>query len=581
MDQLGISNTSNMKIGLLAMHRQQALEAEIEAQQMSKDIRLKEKSEQKKKKKAEKVKVKMNMEMGYFKAVKGEFNIKESLTTSMGYETIFEYLGSYGPFQKRIHFLASLPAIMTAFHRLIGVFILAEPSFRCNLPDEDENYENTTLSFINTTYTCTRPGDEPNSTVACDQWVYDNSTYENSLVTEFDLVCDEAWLVPTGQSMVMLGDLLGSVVFGILSDRYGRKPTFFVSLVLQLVFGLVLAFLHNVIAFMVVRVAIGMATAGVFTTAYVIGVELVGPDKRLFAGVLIEFFWSVGYGILALAAYFIRDWRTLQISVTVPGALFLCYWWFIPESARWLMSEGRMEETKAVIEKAAKVNKVHIPDDVLASALKSVENEQQVGFSVRDLLKCPRMTIRALLVFFNWYAACCSFYGISLSTSSLGGNDHLNFFLVGVVELPAYAMLLLTLNKMGRVPILCASVLLGGLAHLSELLVPAGMTWLTVTLAMIGKFAVTMGFVVDFIITMEMFPTVIRNIAVGMGATCARFGSLVSPYIFLLAAYWHPLPQVIFGVQLLLAAIMTFGLPETLHKELPDTIEQGEKFGLE
>jgi OCT family organic cation transporter-like MFS transporter 4/5 len=54
------------------------------------------------------------------------------------------------------------------------------------------------------------------------------------------------------------------------------------------------------------------------------------------------------------------------------------------------------------------------------------------------------------------------YYGLSLNTSNLGGNDYLNFLISGAVEVPAYAFLLFSLNRLGRKAVLCGCMLAGG-----------------------------------------------------------------------------------------------------------------------
>lgn len=55
--------------------------------------------------------------------------------------------------------------------------------------------------------------------------------------------------------------------------------------------------------------------------------ELVGPKRRMFAGVAFQLFFTAGFLVTAGAAYFIRDWRFLQIALTLPGIIFFTYWW--------------------------------------------------------------------------------------------------------------------------------------------------------------------------------------------------------------------------------------------------------------
>ena len=60
--------------------------------------------------------------------------------------------------------------------------------------------------------------------------------FGSSAVMEWNLVCEDKQWRAFAQSFFMLGVLLGSYFFGDLSDRFGRKPTFFVSVVLQVQF---------------------------------------------------------------------------------------------------------------------------------------------------------------------------------------------------------------------------------------------------------------------------------------------------------------------------------------------------------
>ena len=57
------------------------------------------------------------------------------------------------------------------------------------------------------------------------------------------------------------------------------------------------------------------------------GLELVGPSKRMFCGISIEFFFAGGGALLGGIAYLIRNWRTLQLVIYVPGFIFLTYFW--------------------------------------------------------------------------------------------------------------------------------------------------------------------------------------------------------------------------------------------------------------
>ncbi|KAK2090122.1 hypothetical protein P7K49_031378 [Saguinus oedipus] len=70
--------------------------------------------------------------------------------------------------------------------------------------------------------------------------------------------------------------------------------------------------------------------------------------------------------VLAGLAYCFRSWRLLQVTGTAPGFLLFFYIWVLPESARWLLTQGRMDEAKQLIQKAASVNRRKLSPELLS-----------------------------------------------------------------------------------------------------------------------------------------------------------------------------------------------------------------------
>ncbi|XP_015589763.1 organic cation transporter protein isoform X2 [Cephus cinctus] len=518
----------------------------------------------------------------------------------MAYDDVILHMGEFGRYQRRIYLLLCLPAISCAFHKLAGVFLGAKMDSRCLLPYE--NPENVTFllppEIINISYPwdekmngwsqCERwkdanltdmiVGREP---VQCETYVYDRRSYKSTTTSEWNLVCDDAWLRATGDSLFMVGVMLGSMIFGGLSDRFGRRPIFFLSLVIQLVGGILVAVAPEFISYIIFRLIVGSTTSGVFLVAYVIALEMVGPKKRLVAGVGCQLFFTTGYIMTAGFAYFITDWRMLQIAITIPSFAFLLYWWFIPESARWLLTKGRHQEAKDILQKASLENGVELPrdtlDDLLSSDSESTPDVRKP--SLFDLFRYPNLRRKSILLFFNWLVNSGTYYGLSWNSSNLGGNEYLNFVISGLVEVPAYTFLIFTLNRWGRKVILCGCMLMSGVALLATLFVPQDMPWLLVGLAMFAKLAITSSYGAIYVFTAEQYPTVIRNVGLGASSTFARIGGVIAPYINHLSEFWTPLPLVIFGSCAFLGGLMSLLLPETLNKKLPESIQDGEKFG--
>ncbi|XP_058118107.1 organic cation transporter protein-like [Anopheles ziemanni] len=525
----------------------------------------------------------------------------------MAYDDILQHLGGFGRYQRRIYVLLCLPAISCAFHKLAGVFLLAAPDYRCRLPYELENAsyamppERLTMAYpidtltkkystcnyldANFTEDYWTGGIPAGGVRPCDHWVYDRSKFESSTVTDWDMVCDRNWLRASADSLFMVGVMLGSIGFGYLSDKYGRKPIFFASLVLQVVFGVLAGVAPEFFTYTLARMVVGATTSGVFLVAYVIAMEMVGPNDRLYAGVVCMMFFSVGYMLTAGFAYFIHGWRMLQIALTLPGILFLCYWWFVPESARWLLSNGRPTEAIKLILKAADCNKLTVPQDALDKLVEEDKSQQQQENanepkpSLLDIFKYPNLRQKALLIFFDWFVNSLTYYGLSWNTNNLGGNPLLNFVISGAVEIPAYSFLLVTLNRWGRRTILCGCMIFAGTMLLLTMIVPASEQWLIVVLAMLGKMAITSSYGTVYVFSAEQFPTVIRNVALGAASTSARVGGILAPYFNLLGDYWQPLPLLIFGALAFIGGVLSLLLPETHNQKLPETIADGENFG--
>ncbi|QQP55598.1 Organic cation transporter 1like, partial [Caligus rogercresseyi] len=87
-----------------------------------------------------------------------------------------------------------------------------------------------------------------------------------------------------------------------------------------------------------------------------------GPGYRTFAGMMICMFFAVSLMILAGLAYIFNSWFSLAIVTSAPFVLLFSYWFFVPESPRWLLSYNRVEEAEVIIQKIAKWNNKDIPD---------------------------------------------------------------------------------------------------------------------------------------------------------------------------------------------------------------------------
>ena len=122
-----------------------------------------------------------------------------------------------------------------------------------------------------------------------------------------------------------------------------QKTIIFTSVALTL-FSTALSFSDSMVTFIVLRVAVAICGISLWTTLYVYMMEMVGGKWKTYLGIGFEFPWALAYSVLPGIAYAQRNWRNLQLIISVPPVILLFVYWFVPESPRWLISQGRQEE---------------------------------------------------------------------------------------------------------------------------------------------------------------------------------------------------------------------------------------------
>lgn len=282
-------------------------------------------------------------------------------------------------------------------------------------------------------------------------------------------------------------------------------------------------------------------------------------------------FSSGGFMLTGIFAYFIHDWRQLQMGLTIPGAFFLVYWWVMPESARWLLANNRKKSAVHQIQRIASSNQVGLPQEFLDEIVEveAESSEDSASISLLELFMSPDMRTKALVIFFDWFVISEAYYGLSWSTgSSLSGDPVLNHVLSGAVEVFGYIFLLFTLDRFSRRKILAGNLVFAGMALLFSLIVPQDETWLVITLTMMAKMSVTASYGTIYLFSIEQFPAAVRNVALGAASVAAKIGGVSAPYLIYMSKYWHPLPILIFGSTALLGGLLTTLLPEAINPEM-------------
>ncbi|XP_041659516.1 solute carrier family 22 member 5-like [Cheilinus undulatus] len=489
------------------------------------------------------------------------------------------FLGDYGHFQILIIVLLSLSVASCGYMGVIVVFVSDTPDHHCkvsiNFTRNGTGVERAS-SWIGPDG-CSRYKVTGNETERCvDGWEFSTERYSSTIVSEWDLVCENAWKVPFSTSLFFVGVLIGSLTSGHLSDRFGRKPVFFVALFLHAVAILIQATSIDWVMFCILSCVRGISQISIYVTSIVLGSEMLSQSARLSYTVMgHSVAFGLGYALLPLVAYFTRGWRMLLVAGAIPSLLFLPAWWVIPESPRWLLQKGRVKEAELVIRNAAKKNRVSAPEVIFtAGECLELNSEEEHTYTYLDLIRTPNMRNITILGVIIWFLVTMVYFGISLNTSNLHGNIYLNCFFSATIEIVASVATWLLVAHVPRPTLVSSAMIFCGILLLIIQLVPEDLPVMFQVLALVGKMGVSGAYTFIFVIFTELLPTVVRNMGLGVVSTAARIGSIICPFVIYAGVYNKILPYIIFGTISLMAAAFSMLLPDTRNSRLPDLICQ-------
>ncbi|XP_008319929.1 solute carrier family 22 member 15 [Cynoglossus semilaevis] len=460
----------------------------------------------------------------------------------MDIEGAFRVVGEFGSYQKRAVALLALTQVYMAFQSMLIVLVGATPSYRV----EEEH-----IIF---------------------------TEKMDSIVTEWFLVKHESYKVGLAGSLFFAGLLVGNVVFGPLSDKIGRRPIYLTGLFFEVIFGYVTAFAPSYEVFAVSRLLVGLMNGGIGLVGFVLTQEYVGKSYWAMTGTLISMSFAIGIALFGALGYYIQPWRNLASAANTTGVIFFLFSVFLPESPRWLYSQGQTVRAEEVMCYIAQRNGNTAKNLTLqrVAAPKTGPSDRK-GAGVLQLVVHPVLRLRTMVLMYVWYACSLVYYGLTLGASETSGNRYVNVAMYGLVELPAYPLCIYFINKhwAGRRKSMASFLCLAGSACLCTILVPENTgTLVSVTsLALLGKLMVSAAFNIAYVYTSELYPTVIRNAGLGVCSMSCRVGGILAPFVPSMRALHTSMPFVVFCLSGLSAGCLGLLLPETLNGPTAETLE--------
>uniref|UniRef100_A0A670Z1P3 Major facilitator superfamily (MFS) profile domain-containing protein n=1 Tax=Pseudonaja textilis TaxID=8673 RepID=A0A670Z1P3_PSETE len=509
----------------------------------------------------------------------------------MTFADILDNVGGMGRFQRMMVSFLAIPLMMLASHNLLQNFTAGIPQHHCQIriaisvptdanrrPEQCRRFTAPQWRFLDPNATLSN--ETVFDTEACeDGWTYDRSLFSNTIVSEWNLVCESRSLRQMAQSLYMAGVLIGSLLIGNLSDR----KSLIVWCYLQMgVAGAGTAFAPNFTIYCILRFLCGMAMSGISLNSVSLCMEWIPSKYRAIVGTTNGYSYTTGQFILAGVAYLIRDWRWLQLAVSLPFFVFFLYSWFFVESARWLAISGNHEKAVQGLKKAAWINgkkeegnKLSV--EVLKGSMQAEGSSVKSRHSMADLVRTPGMRKISFGVSFFWFATSFAYYGLAMDLQNFNFNIYLAQLVFGVVDIPSKFISVITIMYVGRRFSQALSLIMAGVCILANIFVPQDLSTLRMIFAVVGKGSLAASFNCAYIFSGELFPTIIRQSGMGLGGTMARIGSMAAPLVRMSGEFFPPLPLIIYGAAPILSGILTCFLPETRNTPLPETIEQVER----
>lgn len=375
---------------------------------------------------------------------------------------------------------------------------------------------------------------------------------------------ESSWLASVG----FIGMALGATFGGLLADKFGRRQIFALTL---LVYGLATgasALATSLTLLIILRFFIGLGLGAELPVASTLISEFAPLKVRGRLVVLLEAFWAVGWILAAVIGTFVvgasqSGWRWALALGMVPAAYALVVRLKLPESVRFLETQGRHEEAEKVV--ASFEAEVDDADIDRSTPAPTYSEEDITATSIWS----KSLRGRTLALWTIWFCVNLSYYGAFIWIPSLLVADGFSLvksfsftLIITLAQLPGYAAAAWLIEVWGRrstlATFLVGSALSAGLygfAGSEAMIILAGCLLSFFNLGAWGAL---------YAIGPELYPTALRGRGTGAAAGFGRLASILAPLIVppLIATAGAGWLFVLFAAAFAIAALAALSLPE-------------------
>ncbi len=348
----------------------------------------------------------------------------------------------------------------------------------------------------------------------------------------------KAWGLSSAQmgyigSAGLIGMALGAVLAGTAADRIGRRNLFAATLVLYSIATGLCGLAWNFESLLAFRFLVGFGLGGQLPVAVTLMTEYSPPDKRGRFIVLLESFWGLGWLAAALVAYLViphYGWQAAFLIGSLPALYVFQVWRGVPESVRYLVDKGRVQEAHHLVCQLEKAAGLAVADEAV---LPPKQEQTRAAFS--DIW--GRAFIRrTLMLWLLWFGIVYSYYGIFTWLPSLlvgQGYTVLKSFeavlWMTLAQLPGYFAAAYLVDKIGRK--LTLSGFLAACALCAYFFGQGGSETMLLVWGSLMSFFNLGAWGVVYTYTPELYPTRIRALGSGWAAAVGRIGGILAPTV--------------------------------------------------
>jgi putative MFS transporter len=396
------------------------------------------------------------------------------------------------------------------------------------------------------------------------------------MIDEYRVSNARASLLPFS---ALVGTVVGSVIWGIIADIYGRKASILLSAVMFVgtsICGAMPSLNWNIFMCFLM----GAAAGGMLPVTYALLAEMMPSKHRGWSLVLVGGLGSVGgyFAASGFSALLQPDfgWRILWLLNLPTGLSLVILGALIPESAKFLLARGRREEARRIMERFGSQARATRPAEAIALAkgpTVALTGRAFFGklFALSLAAICYGLINFGLLL---WLPADLVSKGYSMElTSSLLAQSALIAFPTIFVAAYVYSRLSTKWSVVGSLAVTLAG--LAGVLALELQLIPSPV--LPVALIIVGTNAL-IAMLLPY--AAESFPLRIRGRTTGTVAACTKAGGMIAQFLAILALV-PPLAAVSIIVMVptvaALVLVAWFG-KETRGRDLRDLDPDGHTF---